>query len=318
MNDTTDAINFSREEFAASLRAWLLGFTDWVDLIISTTTIERPTLTGHPYHPAELIAPGSAGQAVENAWFRRRMLQAYDFVTTGVWDTTGLEEFTCELPAFEAALQLPLESHAGMRLVRPLDAARLPDPQAMCLRVIAHAVARIALLRGEPLTLNQVATLAGLAEKTVRMAANPKNADRLVTYKDGHNAYVDPEEAQRWLMRRAHFKPSRMLDATHDARRYSSVVALSEHLRELRGAVALETAQLASQLGWGRKHREAYEQLERGDSDLDPRPLTIAQLVKLGRVFGITDIGGFAREAASALAPRSIELDCAEALRPQG
>lgn len=49
------------------------------------------------------------------------------------------------------------------------------------------------------LTLNDIAFLAGMTEKAVRNAAQPKVEDRLVTRKEGTRTVVDSHEALRWL-----------------------------------------------------------------------------------------------------------------------
>lgn len=49
------------------------------------------------------------------------------------------------------------------------------------------------------LTLNDIAFLAGMTEKAVRNAAQPKVDDRLVTSKKGTRTVVESHEALRWL-----------------------------------------------------------------------------------------------------------------------
>ncbi|HFN4058510.1 TPA: hypothetical protein ACHQNF_002305 [Pseudomonas aeruginosa] len=55
------------------------------------------------------------------------------------------------------------------------------------------------------LTLSDIAFLAGMTEKAVRNAAQPKVEDRLVTRKEGSRTVVDSHEALRWLNGRRNF-----------------------------------------------------------------------------------------------------------------
>jgi len=152
--------------------------------------------------------------------------------------------------------------------------------------------------------------LGGLAEKTVRMAANPKGKDPLVTFKDGHRTFVEPDVALRWLSTRTGFRPTVMLDQVRAVRSYPSPESLARHCKLLRDEAGLSHGTLFKQLGWSRPIQTAYRQLEDAAPDLDCRLLTVPQLHKLGRALRVSDAGAFARNAALVLAPIAIQLDC--------
>jgi hypothetical protein len=62
------------------------------------------------------------------------------------------------------------------------------------------------------LTLNDVALLANMDEKSVRNAANPKHKNHLKTFNHGARTYVDVEDARAWLQQRRGFKPTVIVD----------------------------------------------------------------------------------------------------------
>lgn len=61
------------------------------------------------------------------------------------------------------------------------------------------------------LTLSDIAFLAGMTEKAVRNAAQPKAGDHLVTRKEGSRTVVDSHEALRWLDGRRNFVATQLL-----------------------------------------------------------------------------------------------------------
>jgi hypothetical protein len=309
MSDTTNLISFSRDEFLASLRALLVGFVEWSEFILGTDLVNRPEQS--PSRGGDFSRPNSAGVAIERSFVVDRMKQVYDFATTGAWDEDSLDDFSHELVVLEQLCRIDLESPGGIDLAPSIAPPRLPTPQQMCQRVLDHAKSRLSLLRSEPLELTELAMLAGLAEKTVRMAANPKAKDCLVTFKDGHRTYVAPDEALRWLSARPGFRPTQIRNRLQSARTYSSLDSLAWHCRKLRETAGLSLPQLFKLLAWTKAQQNAYRQLEEASADLDPRPLTVPQLIKLGQKLGTTDSKQFARSAATCLAPIAIDREFA-------
>jgi len=61
------------------------------------------------------------------------------------------------------------------------------------------------------LTLSDIAFLAGMTEKAVRNAAQPKAGDHLVTRKEGSRTVADSHEALRWLDGRRNFVATQLL-----------------------------------------------------------------------------------------------------------
>lgn len=65
---------------------------------------------------------------------------------------------------------------------------------------------------GDPLTVEELAALARVSEKTLRMAANPKNADALRITKQGHRTVITTDDALEWLSRRPDFVPTKRIN----------------------------------------------------------------------------------------------------------
>ncbi|MEZ5456832.1 MAG: helix-turn-helix domain-containing protein [Lysobacteraceae bacterium] len=70
------------------------------------------------------------------------------------------------------------------------------------------ARARIDWLGGD-ITIEELAALARVSEKTLRMAANPKNDGALKISKRSHRTVITVDDAMEWLARRPDFMPTR-------------------------------------------------------------------------------------------------------------
>ncbi|WP_151445820.1 hypothetical protein [Lacisediminimonas profundi] len=64
--------------------------------------------------------------------------------------------------------------------------------------------------------LHDIALLAGMDEKSVRNAANPKVKNHLKTFNHGNGTYARVEDAREWLASRRGFKPTVEVDKTLD------------------------------------------------------------------------------------------------------
>ena len=310
MMDAPTLITFTRGELMTSMRVLLVGLAEWVEQFLEPGVIPRGIDSAQPGRSADFSRPGVAGRVIEESHFIWRMQQVFEFVTTGVWSEGDLEEFGHELHGFRGLCDLSLMSEVGMPLAPSIDVHRLPTPQQMCRLVLDHCEARWMLYRDERIDLTQVAMLAGLAEKTVRMAANPKGKDPLATVKDGHRTFVEPAEALRWLSTKPGFRPTLMTDRQARSESYLSIDSLSQHCRDLRERTGLSPAALLKALRWSRAAQTSYRQLEHLAPDLDPRPLTVPRLLELGHALRVEDATGFARSAALVLAPIAIDLEC--------
>ena len=164
-------------------------------------------------------------------------------------------------------------------------------------------LARLLLANGKPLTLPQVSILAGLSEKTVRMAAKKEDSQmvaigessnpNLLTYGDRTATLVRADEAQRWLVNRDHpfFNPTRIrgdLNAINLAPRTQNQLATI--LSTLRQRAGLSLADLAQQLNLSPEQATKYERIEEhwwGPDDIDSWLLDGELLAKLTRVLKV-------------------------------
>ncbi len=153
-------------------------------------------------------------------------------------------------------------------------------------------LARMAVDDGVGLiTIEDLAALARVSDKTVRMAANPKNEGALRTYKDGKRTYIKPEDAREWLARRPDFKPTKGLDqgASVAGRMTGGVTNLREFLlhasRRVGGMDAL-----------GEKLREAGLLADQSTSPgIDVGEIDVGALLRLADYLGLDSPAAFAR-----------------------
>ena len=107
--------------------------------------------------------------------------------------------------------------------------AGLPSNQIL-VSLCKAAYARWAISAGMDLSLTELADLARVSEKTIRMAANPKVAGALKTKKVGNRTAVAPEDALAWLSRRPDFCPTDNSTITAEG----SQIEVPEQLRNAR------------------------------------------------------------------------------------
>jgi len=84
------------------------------------------------------------------------------------------------------------------------------DDAAQLLLLQNAATARRELAEDGLITVETLAALAGVAEKTVRMATSPRSANPLKVTKQGHWTVITASDALAWLQRRGDFNPTRM------------------------------------------------------------------------------------------------------------
>lgn len=166
------------------------------------------------------------------------------------------------------------------------------------------ARARQSLDQGESVTVDELAALARIAEKTVRMATNPAKPGSMRVTKNGHWASIEAAEALAWLGRRSDFLPT-----IQDARPAQSTViadaqSLADACRRGREQVGADVAGLASALGWTNTQRKAYLRIEGGHIDEQMTHFPPQALLAMAQHFGLPQPLEFARQAYRFLALR--------------
>jgi hypothetical protein len=232
----------------------------------------------------------------------------YDFVTTGEWagDEDLLDAAIHELTPIDHVIRVPevFVDAIGNQMISGAACDKVRE-------VLEHMAARDALRHGRLMDLRQMALLAGLSEKTVRMAAmRTGEGPELITVRRDNRTWVEPEEALRWLSTKRNFRPTRFRDRDMlQAIAPTNLSQLQWVLRSLRERIGLPVNELASRLGWDARTTNEYERLEQGEPTFDPAPLSVSRLIALGQILGMKDPRAFARAAARVLAELIIERE---------
>lgn len=311
MNSST-----TKTELLAAGRRVLVAVGAWTNLLFDGSAGKR--LLDVPLPPDGVIPSDqnaayqdvrSAGGRVEDSIVLSNLALASDFVATGEWPGTfeELDGVDDALTPFRAILTADaLIDSYGAGLVFIAD-------RGILLPVLDALIARILLQRGRSLTLQQVGVLAGLSEKTVRMAAIKKSGNPdLLTYRDGNSTLVRAGEAERWLGLRPSFKPTLIrsdLGALNLAPRTQNQMATL--LSSLRQRAGLSLEQLALQLDLTQAQTASYARIEEPwwtAEDIDASIFDIALIARLARVLNIERPLEFVRAMVDVLNPYQIEL----------
>jgi len=305
----------TKDQFLAAARRTLTTVAAWTNLLFDGGAGAR--LTDIPLPPDGVFAAddstsylkvNSAGRRIEDSIVLRNMDVAFDFTKTGQW-RGPVAELVGVVDALEP-FRVLLELNA---LSGPFTDPRLrDDDRVTLLNALNVLLARRWLANGSPLTLPQIALLADLSEKSVRMAATgrDRNPD-LRTYKDGTQTLVKAEEAERWLRARASYKPTQIhgdIDSISLLARTNHQVALL--LSSCRERAKLTIEQLAKHMDWDPRQTAMYEQLEGGwwdQGDVDVTLFDQLTVVKLARVFKIDAPMEFAQSICTVLLPYQIQ-----------
>lgn len=217
------------------------------------------------------------------------------YAKNGTWPTSQ-SDFMDALTDFEVSAEL-LKGKEGPCLFGPDQVARMPEASAaLLLEMLTAAQARLAIDQGSDITVPMLAALAGVSEKTVRMASNPNNDRPLKTVKDGAATFIQPEDALEWLGRRSDFKPTRYFVSEGSRPRLGTFSALTTHLQ----AVCTERGEtldsLTEALGWSTEASAAYGRLEKTEAPKELASFQPRHLEQLARYLRIHEPVEFARE----------------------
>jgi len=217
------------------------------------------------------------------------------FAREGVW-SEGMGEAYDALSDLLVGVAL-LQGKDGPCLIAPDETCQVPALSAAMIQQLRLAVsARLTLDSDGLITVPMLAALAGVAEKTIRMAANPQNDRPLKTTKDGVSTFISAEDALEWLGRRADFKPSRYYTSKGGRPKFLSVSKLATHLRGAREERNETIQSVAKALSWGASTKNAYEQLEIGAAPTDLNVFQPSHLAQLAAHFDTPEPREFARE----------------------
>jgi len=307
--------SITKEQFLAAGRRALATIAAWTNLLFDGGAGTR--LTDIPLPPdgvfsadelASYLDVRSAGGRIEDSIVLTNIDRAFEFTRTGQWSGT-IEELVGVVNALEPfRILLELNAISG-----PYSDARFrDDDRDVLLRVLNSLLARRWLASGSAMTLAQIAQLADLSEKSIRMAATgrDRNPD-LLTYKDGTQTLVKAEEAERWLRSRPTYKPTQI----HGDKRSISLLARTNHqlaqmLTSIRERAKISVEQVGRRMEWSPEQTEMYEQLEGGwwaQGNVDVSFFDIATVVRMARIFKIEEPLEFVRSVTTVLLPYQIE-----------
>jgi hypothetical protein len=305
----------TKDQFLAAGRRTLTTVAAWTNLLFDGGAGAR--LTDIPLPPDGVFAAddpttyikvNSAGRRIEDSIVLHNIDVAFDFTKTGQW-RGPLAELVGVVDALEPfRVLLELNPLAG-----PYTDPRLrDDDRKVLLHTLDSCLARRWLATGSAMTLRQIALLADLSEKSVRMAATgrDRNPD-LSTYKDGTQTLVKAEETERWLRARPSYKATQIhgdIDSISLLARTNHQVALL--LSSCRERAKLSIEQLAKHMDWDPRQTAMYAQLEGAwwdQGDVDVTLFDQLTVVKLARAFKIDAPMEFAQSICTVLLPYQIQ-----------
>src|SRR5690606_5703926 len=128
--------------------------------------------------------------------------------------------------------------------------------------IVKAASARKDMDDGEPVTIEQLAALGRVTERTVRGATSTTNPNPLPITKDGHWTYIQAGDALGWLSNRSDFRPTQKRLGTPSTAALKGLQSVGDLWRQWRQAAGLSVEELSQQLGWSAAQASTYTLLE--------------------------------------------------------
>ena len=136
-------------------------------------------------------------------------------------------------------------------------------------RVANAANARHSLDEGHALTIEWLAALANVSDRTIRSATSSSNPNAIPITKDGHWTFIEAPHASEWLSGRKDFVPTQRPDNRPTTTGLIRAAQPGDAWKEWREARGLTIGDLARKLGWTSGQAAAYQQIESGIPDDD-------------------------------------------------
>lgn len=217
------------------------------------------------------------------------------YAKDGSWSTSQ-DDLMDALVDFEIATEL-LNGKQGPCLIGPDHVWLVSEDSSKVLReVLEAAQTRLAIDLGDDITIPMLAALAGVAEKTLRMAANPNNDRALKTFKNGTSTFIKSKDALEWLGRRSDFKPTRYFVSAGAMPQLVNFPSLGTHLANVRTARGWSTEDVGDALGWPDELVADLDAVERARAPGSLETFTPKALATLAAHLGIHEPSEFARE----------------------
>lgn len=178
-------------------------------------------------------------------------------------------------------------------------------------KLLAATWARYYMDQGSDLDFEGLAALAGVADKTIRMAANPALPNALRTFKEGSRTLIKAADALAWLSQRKDFCVTRAGPAQPAVLEAAS---LSTACRSWRENTGLSIDELSTELGWSVQQAEAYLSIESGQPRDVIEHFRPGALLALAQRLRMPEPSTFARDAYRVLALAHAETLTAQQL----
>ncbi|MGR6035522.1 MAG: hypothetical protein ACU4EQ_04755 [Candidatus Nitrosoglobus sp.] len=236
------------------------------------------------------------------------MQALYDYLDKNEWDTAGktrhLSDYVTLARYFIEEFREGEGSPLGMNIEGPV--------YGYCKHIADTAFARWALEEDAGITIKDLALIAEVTEKTVRMAANPKLPDSIKTMRSGGRTYIDQEEASVALAQEATWfpgNPFRYFDSVEEegTPEFRSIQELGQFIITWRNKRSLSLEQIAETLMWPPGILAAFKELEKANDGLDSSLLNDDLFFALGKLFNL-DANTFAINAYKAVMEHSLKI----------
>ena len=234
-------------------------------------------------------------------------------LATYAWDGTWSGNDNNLLDAL-SELSTAAEATRGMFMLPDGSELYSQEEAANLLLLQTAATARRELNEGESIRVEDLAALAGIAEKTVRMATNPKSSNPLQVTKQGHWTLITASDALAWLERRGDFKPTRMDTATP---LLTTLSDLAEAIKERMARLGKTLQATAREVHFNKSTAAALEKLLASPTESDGTGLKPSQLKALADVLEFGDPVAFATKAYQLLAIAAADREIQRELRPR-
>lgn len=136
-------------------------------------------------------------------------------------------------------------------------------------RVANAAAARYALDEGNQVSIEMLAALANVSDRTIRTATSSSNPNAIPITKDGYRTYIEAADALEWLSARKDFVPTQRPDNRPTTTGLIRASRSGDAWKEWREAAGLTVEGLARELGWTFDQAATYQLIEFGTPDDD-------------------------------------------------
>lgn len=148
-------------------------------------------------------------------------------------------------------------------LISPAGDELMPcESKDVILRAVTAAQARRDLENGEDISIEALATLARVSERTIRAATSSKNPNAIPIRKDGHWTYIRAPHALEWLASRSDFVPTQVGASRPQVPALMSAVHVGRAWKSWREGQSIDLEDLARVMGWNEAQADAYRQIE--------------------------------------------------------